>query len=276
MALSLASLRSSTMLMPPRILIYGPPGLGKTNFAAEFPAPVILDIEGGRPADVRAEDVPGWNETDLNSYDAVMEALQVLYTEDHDFQTVIIDTLDRFEPLLWARVCADNNWDKGIETPGYGKGYVAADPYWRDLLEGLNALRRDRNMTVVMVAHSTVERFDDPQTVSYSRFDIRLHKRALAMVQDEVDAIMFLNQDVTTKVEDGGFNKKRAHAEGGGNRWIYCEGRPAFTAKNRYGLPDRFIYRKGQGFAAIADALGLSPAPATDTPTTTKPTRKAA
>lgn len=259
MALSLASLRTRTALAPPRVLIYGPPGLGKTNLAAEFPAPVLLDVEGGRPADVRKEDVPGFDADDLASYDAVMEALGVLYTEDHGFQTVIFDTLDRFEPLLWAKACADNKW-ASIEAPGYGKGYVAADGYWHDFLNGMNALRRDRGMAVILIAHSEVGRFDDPQASSYSRYDVRLHKRALAMVQDEVDAILFLNQDVTIKTEDQGFNKKRAHAEGGGTRWVYCEGRPAFTAKNRYGLPDRFIYRKGAGFAELAPFIMPAPA----------------
>lgn len=254
MALSLKDLRRTTALTPPRILIYGPPGLGKTNLASEFPRPVLLDIEGGRPADVRKEDVPGWDAEDLASYDGVMDAIASLYNEDHEFGTLIFDTLDRFEPVLWAKVCSENKWHS-IETPGYGKGYVEADRYWRELLEALNGLRRDRSMAIVMIAHSTIDRFDDPQAASYSRYDIRLHKRALAMVQDEVDAILFMNQDATVKQEDAGFGKKRAHAEGGGNRWVYCEGRPSFTTKNRFGLPDRFIYRRGHGFAEIEKAL---------------------
>lgn len=256
MALSLKELRTTTALQPPRVLIYGPPGLGKTSLAAEFPNPVLLDIEGGRPAGVRKEDVPGFDAEDLASYDAVMEAIQVLYTDDHQFGTVIVDTVDRFEPLLWARVCADMKWDS-IEAPGYGRGYVETARYWREFLDGLNALRRDRGMAVVLIAHAEVGRFDDPATTSYSRYDIRLHKRALGMIQDEVDAILFVNQDVSIKTEDQGFNKKRGHAEGGGSRWVYCEARPSHVAKNRYGLPPKFLYRPGQGFAELAEPLGV-------------------
>lgn len=262
MSLTLRDLKTKTVALPPRVLIYGPPGLGKTSLAAEFPSPVLLDVEGGRPAHVQAEAVPGWAAEDLSSFDAVMEAIGSLYTEDHDFQTVIFDTLDRFEPLLWKKVCEDNRWES-IEAPGYGKGYVETGRYWRDMLDGFNALRRDRGMAIVLIAHSTIDRFDDPQAASYSRFDIRLHKKALGMVQDEVDAIFFLNQDATLKKNDEKAKQgpgARVRAEGGGTRWVHAEGRPAFVAKNRFGLPEKFLYRPGQGFAEIAKHLpGFAP-----------------
>jgi hypothetical protein len=249
MALTLKDLRTSAAILPPRILIYGPPGLGKTTLAAEFPSPIVIDVENGLPPGLN---VPNFG--DLAGYDAVMEVVTALYNEDHNFKTVVLDTVDRFEPMLWAKACEDNKW-ASIEAPGYGKGYVEADKYWRDLLDGLNALRRDKGMAIVLIAHSTIERFDDPLRASYSRFDIRLHKRALAIIQDEVDAILFVNQDATIKSEDAGFNKKINKADGGGARWIYCEGRPAFTAKNRYGLPDKLMFQKGNGFALLEPLL---------------------
>jgi hypothetical protein len=249
MALTLKDLRTSAAVLPPRVLIYGPPGLGKSTLASEFPSPVFIDVENGLPPGLSVN-----NFGDLSDFEAVMQAITALYNEDHAFRTVVVDTLDRLEPMVWAKACEDNKW-ASIEAPGYGKGYVEADKYWRDLLAGLNALRRDKGMAVVLIAHSTIERFDDPLRASYSRFDIRLHKRALAIVQDEVDAILFVNQDAVIKSEDAGFNKKINKADGGGTRWIYCEGRPAFTAKNRYGLPDRFMFQKGQGFAVLEPGL---------------------
>lgn len=251
MAISLSDLNRTREVRPPRILIYGPPGLGKTSLACEFPNPVLLDIEDGRPNDIPEDAVPGFGADKLTSFDAVMEGLAALYTDEHDFQTLVVDTLDRFEPLVWQKACAVNNW-ASIESPGYGKGYVEADRFWREYLDGVNALRRDRGMNIVQVAHSDISRFDDPQSASYSRFDIRLHKRALAMIQDEVDAILFVNQDVTIKQEDVGFNKKRARAEGGATRLIYSEGRAAFVAKNRYGMPPTIRYDKGEGYRALA------------------------
>jgi hypothetical protein len=47
MAISLASLRSSTSLSPPRLLLYGVAGVGKTKLAADAPRPVMLQTEDG-------------------------------------------------------------------------------------------------------------------------------------------------------------------------------------------------------------------------------------
>lgn len=245
MALSLRDLKTATAVLPPRILIVGPHGMGKTTLAAEFPDPVFIQIENGTTNDMKLQTFGL-----LTSFEQVMEAIRALYTEKHAHQTVALDALDKLEPLVWAATCARMKWDS-IESPGYGKGYLAADVEWRELLEGLNALRRDLGMAIVLIAHSEIERFDDPTSVSYSRYDIRLHKRARALVQDEMDAIFFVSQKPAIKEEEVGFNKKRAHAEGT-QTWIFTRPSPSMNAKNRYGMPSPLLFKKGKGFDALA------------------------
>lgn len=249
MAYDLSTLKTTRKNDPPRVLIYGPPGLGKTSLAAQFPRPIIIDVEDGTPSGV---DIATFGQ--IETYDQALDALKSLYGGEHDFGTLIIDTLDRLEPLVWAKTCEANNWSS-IEQPGYGKGYVAADEFWQKLLKGCNALRTKRGMSIILVAHSSIERFDDPTAAPYSRYDIRLHKRANAIVQDEVDAILFINQDIAVTSEDVGFNKKVRRAEGGTHRWIYTEGTPAFTAKNRFGLPPKLKFDEGRGYAQLAQYL---------------------
>lgn len=259
MAISISQLKRIKATEPPRILIYGPPGMGKTSLASEWPDPVFLQVEDGTPGDLELSSFGR-----LTAYDEVMDAIAALYTEEHDRRTVVLDSLDKLETLVWAKVVADNNWQT-IETPGYGKGYVTADSYWRDLIEGMNALRRDKSMHVVYIAHSTIATIDDPMTQSYSRFDIRLHKRATGIFQDEVDAILFLTQDVTLKQDDPKAKQgvgARVRADGGGNRWLYAAPRPSFVAKNRYGIPDKLMYEKGKGFGALAPHFPTAAAPA--------------
>jgi hypothetical protein len=233
-------------VLPPRVMIYGPPGVGKTTLASEFPDPVFLQLEDGTPGDIELASFGL-----LTDYDQVIEAIGTLYSEEHDRKTVVVDSIDKLEPRVWDKTSSENGW-ASIETPGYGKGYVEADRIWRDLLEGLNALRQDRGMTIVLLSHAHVTNFPNPAGSEYPRWDIRLHKRALGLVQDEVDVILLVNQEATVKQEESGFGKKRSHAAGGSTRWIYCDGRPAWVAKNRYSMPDKVLYKKGEGYTALA------------------------
>ena len=249
MALTLKDLKRVRATLPPRLLFYGPPGMGKTSLAASFPDPVFLQIEDGTPSDL---EISSFGK--LDTFGQVLECLAALYTEDHQYGTVVVDSLDRLQPLVWASVCESHKWDS-IEAPGYGRGYVEADYLWQDFIAGLNALRKDRGMAVVCIAHSDIERFDDPTAASYSRYQPRLHKRANAMILDEMDAVLFINREATIKTEDQGFNKKRVHAEGGSTVFMYTEGRPAYVAKNHYGMPPKLTYHKAKGFEAIAPYL---------------------
>ena len=144
--------------------------------------------------------------------------------------------------------CKDNNWSS-IEEPGYGKGYIAALGLWRQYLDGLNALRDERGMTVIQIAHTDIKRFDSPEHEPYDRYVIKLHARASALLQEHSDAVLFANYRISTVKSDVGFNKKVTRALGSGERVLYTAERPAFLAKNRYGLPD-MLPLDWQAFAA--------------------------
>ena len=242
MAISLASLKSSTAARAPRILAYGVAGVGKTTFATSAEKPVVVPTEDGL-GNIQVPHFPL-----ARSFDAVMEALAALYSEPHDYKTLVIDSVDWLDPLVWARACKDNRW-ASIEEPGYGKGYIAALDLWRQYLDGLNALRDERNMTVIQIAHTDIKRFDSPEHEPYDRYVIKLHARASALLQEHSDVVLFANYRISTVKSDVGFNKKVTRALGSGERVLYTAERPAFLAKNRYGLPD-VLPLDWQAFAA--------------------------
>lgn len=257
MAISMKDLKSTRTELPPRVLIHGVAGIGKTSLAAEFPNPVMLDTEEGAPAGV---DIPSFGL--LSSYAALDDAMGALATEDHDFQTVILDSVDGLEPLVWREACVRNHWES-IETPGYGKGYLAADDIWSEFMTGVDFLRREKRMTVIMIAHSDVKQFDEPGKSPYSRYDLRMHKRGAAILTDRCDFILFVGAKTEIKEVDAGFNKKHTHAEGGGTRWIFTDARPAFIAKNRsLNMPAQLLYKKGEGFKTLAPHLFSNSQPA--------------
>ncbi len=66
---------------------------------------------------------------------------------------------------------------------------------------------------------------------------VKLHARASALVQEHVDAVLFANYRVSTLKADVGFRKSVTRAVGGGERLLHTAERPAFLAKNRFGLP---------------------------------------
>jgi hypothetical protein len=132
-------------------------------------------------------------------------------------------------------VCYKNNW-KNIEAPSYGKGYVIADQEWQRLIRGITALRDKHGMTIVLVAHSTIERIDDPRAPTYTSYLPKLHKRARHLILDACDIVGFLAEDLRVITDDGGF-RERTRAAGTNARQLFLEGTPAFAAKNRFGMP---------------------------------------
>jgi hypothetical protein len=231
MAISLASLKTSTHLTPPAIIVHGVAGVGKTTFAAASDSPVAVCTEDGLGT-LKLPHFPL-----ARSFEEVVEALAALHSEPHEHRTLVVDSLDWLEPLIWQHACKINNWSS-IEEPGYGKGYIAALDLWRQYLDWINALREDRRMMVVQLAHTDIKRFDSPEHEPYDRYVIKLHARAAALLQEHADIVLFANYRISTVKSDVGFNKKVTRALGSGERVLYTAERPAFLAKNRYGLPD--------------------------------------
>jgi len=219
---------------PPRLVVYGPEGIGKSSFGAGSPNPIFLPLEDGL-GEIDCARFPL-----ARSYDEFLQYLGTVISGDHDFQTVVIDTLDWLEKLIWANVCRRFQVAH-IEKAdgGYARGYNHALTEWKEVLEGLD-LCRARGMAVVLLAHAKVERFEDPETQAYDRYTLRLHKHADATIREWSDAVLFATQKFRVQTEDAGFNKTRGIAKAvgpdGGERVLRCTRSPACTAKNRYGI----------------------------------------
>jgi hypothetical protein len=216
---------------PRRVLVYGVHGVGKSSFASCAERPVFIQTEDGLGS-IDAARFPL-----ATRYGDVIAALGELYTAEHDFRTVVIDSLDWLERLIWAEVCAKRGVES-IEDIGYAKGYTFALQQWREVLAGLDALRNERGMQVVLIAHAAIERFANPETETYDRYAPRLQKQASALLQEWADEVLFATYRVLTRTSTEGFDRKRVQGIGTGERVLRTTERPAHVAKNRLSLPD--------------------------------------
>lgn len=164
----------------------------------------------------------------------VFDAIGALYGEDHTFRTVVVDSVDWLETLIWRDVEAKYD----AKDLAFGKGAMIAADRWREVLEGLNALRTQRGMAVILIAHTEIRRFDSPETEPYDRYQPKLQARTSALVREWCDAVLFANYRTIVKKDEVGFNKTVARGVSTGERLLFTSERPAYMAKNRYSLPE--------------------------------------
>lgn len=234
MAISLSSIsRTQRNALPPRVVIHGAQKIGKSTFAAGAYNPIFIPLEDG----LSGIETSAFNGgAPLRSYEEVEQALASLYTETHEFGTVVVDSTDWLEPLIWQHVCKRNGW-ASIEDPGYGKGYVEANAVWREFLDKLNTLRMELGMATILIAHSAVKRFEAPDSEAYDRYELKMQKGALGLIVEWADAILFAQDETSIKKEKQGQNV-RARGVSTGRRVMHTNAKPAFIAGNRYALPD--------------------------------------
>lgn len=220
-------------IRPRRILLYGTHGIGKTTFAAMAESPVFIRTEDGLGA-LEVDRFPL-----CTSWGDVLACLDSLIAGKHDYRTVVIDSLDWLERLIWSEVCRERSV-KTIEDVPYARGYAFAVHHWQQVITRLDRLRDERGMSVILLAHAAIEKVLSPEHDTYDRYAPRLQKHASALVQEWCDEVLFASYRVHTKTVSEGFDRKRAQGIGTGERIVRTSERPGHVAKNRCSLPDEF------------------------------------
>lgn len=230
--MTLAAVTRGRIERPMRVLLFGTEGLGKSTFAANAPSPIFLASEDGTSQlDVaRFPEPKSWRDT--------MDAIHALTVDEHDYKTLVIDTLDWLEPLCWAAVCEKPD-EKGkrrdnIEAFGFGKGYVAALDEWRLLLARIERMRLARNMHVVLLAHSQVKLFKNPEDEDYDRYEMKLNAKAGGLLKEWCDVVLFGAYQTFANTDKA---TKRTRGVSNGARVVHTQRTAAWDAKNRYDLP---------------------------------------
>lgn len=235
--MTLSKVTTGKQQQPQRILLYGTEGIGKSTFGAGAPKPIFLPVEqGSHHLDVARFQKP-------ESWRDILDAVRTLTVEAHEYQTLVIDTVDAAEPLLWRMMIErDQTKDRNgkpklrdIEDYGFGKGFQKALDDWRVLLKALETLQATKSMHVVLLAHSLVRTFKNPEGEDYDRYELKLNVKASGLVKEWADCVLFAQLETFAKRDEA---TKRVRGFDSGARLLRVERRAAYDAKNRFGITE--------------------------------------
>lgn len=214
-----------------KIVVYGPEGIGKSTFAAQFPDPVFIDTEGStKDMDVARLPEP-------SSWTMILEQVSEVIRTPNVCRTLIVDTADWAEMLCTTSVC-DKNHKSSIEEFGYGKGYTYIQEEFGKLLNLLTDVVKV-GINVLLTAHAKMRKFEQPDELgAYDRWEMKLSKGVAPMVKEWADMVLFCNYKTMVVNVDGQGAQKGKNKVQGGKRIMYTTHHSCWDAKNRYGLPD--------------------------------------
>jgi len=212
---------------PVNLVIYSAEGVGKSTFAANAPAPLFIDFEKG-------SNFLNVSRIKPDSYGHFLEILKMLETEEHQFQTLVVDSVDFAEQLISDYVCRQHK-KNNIEEWGYGAGYKYLAKEFINFLNTVDRLRLHKAMNIIFIAHSTIKKFEDPRLQqSYDRYTLKLHHSNADRLKESCDFLFYATyQDMTV----GGADNTKARGISTGKRQLMTQRTPAYDAKTRVPLP---------------------------------------
>lgn len=252
------------IVKPQKVVVYGPEGIGKTTFAADFPDPLFIDTEGSTNVyDVARLPAP-------TSWVMMLDEIREVIKNPTCCKTLVIDTIDWAEQLCVSHICAKNG-KNGIEEFGYGNGYIFVKEEFGRFLNLLSDVI-EVGINVVLTAHMQMRKFELPnEGGSFDRYELKLGKKTSSqtapLVKEWADMLLFANYKTIVIAQDKDGRKCKA---AGGERVMYTTHHPNWDAKNRQDLAEElpFDFKSIRGCLMYSNGIDdgatpeVQPAPA--------------
>jgi len=166
------------------MMIYGPPKIGKSTFASRFPGAFFLECEPG------LAELSTYKQT-ISNWSEFVETCRVLATTEHEFKTLIIDTVDFAYRYCEDYVCA-NEGVAYVGDSGYGKGFALAKNEWLRVMRGLTTLP----MGIVFTSHAVNAKVPSPLGIESMKTTCSLPERARTCTTGLCDIIVYADSIV--------------------------------------------------------------------------------
>jgi hypothetical protein len=240
---SLSEITGKGSGLPNRGVLHAVEGWGKTSLGSHMAKPIFLETKGETGLETlidagRIGDIPHFPET--QSWEDLTGAIETLTIEDHEYKTLVIDTLNGSERLCHEYVChrdyGDDWGERGFAS--YARGYEVSLGEWRKFLNMLDTLRATKRMGIFLLCHTKVKPFKNPSGSDYDRYQPDVHEKTWSLTHKWADVVLFGNFETVVKTADRAADiTKKGKGMGGTARMLYTERTAAYDAKNRLGLP---------------------------------------
>jgi hypothetical protein len=179
-----------TSLADLTVLLYGPPKIGKTTMAAGADHALFLATEPGLNH-LEAYQMP------INSWEEMLDACADIVTTEHDFRTIIIDTIDNAYSLCADYIC--RQWKlKHISDMENNKGYSLACAEFTRVLNKLALLPYG----LYLISHA--KQIDvKTRTAKYPKWVPSLSGKPREAVLSLVDMILYADIEEEVDPETG-------------------------------------------------------------------------
>lgn len=221
-----------------KIVIYGPPGAGKTSLAAQFPDPLFIvddQEEGIKDLQEFGLAPKGIETITVDKFADLKEETDNVLTKG--IKTLVLDSLTGMEKLCFLHHCQENfdgDWSRtGFFSFQQGPKN-AAKTDWSEYIHTLESISK-HGINVVLLAHSATKNNPNPFGADFDKIVPYLDKETWAYTSRWAQAILLFTFQQEVKKERGETRNKAV--EESFSRILHCQPAPQHDAKNRYGLP---------------------------------------